>query len=336
VRFGTDTTVVTHDGQISHPVLDGVICLTVAAAQPANRLTLSRQELHPITAGLQRFYDDVGWQPHEERFTDAKLFEDLRPVSADYIHRCHLRVRDHLPPSGELLLDAGCGAVQFPEYVAYQDGFRKRLCVDISLGALKQARGRLGERAIYVQDDIARLPIADQSVDAAVSLHTIYHIPAELQEQAFLELHRVLKPGGRAVIVYSWAQTQLWRVLHAPIAIKLRVQRLGARLRHGSGIDEQAARERAGFHFLPHSAAWFLSRQWPFAPRILVWRLASVPALKLYVHRWLGGRWLLRALFRAENRWPKRLGLRASYPLIVIDRAADARTLSVPRVGGYA
>ena len=171
VRFGTDTTVVTHDGQISHPVLDGVICLTVAAAQPANRLTLSRQELHPITAGLQRFYDD---------------------------------------------------------------------------------------------------------------------------------------------------------------------QQLGARLRHGSGIDEQAARERAGFHFLSHSAAWFLSRQWPFAPRILVWRLASVPALKLYVHRWLGGRWLLRALFRAENRWPKRLGLRASYPLIVIDRAADARTLSVPRVGGYA
>jgi SAM-dependent methyltransferase len=314
-------TVVTIDGRIHYPVTDGVICLTVAAAKRGPDLQDDRQELNPVTAGLQRFYDDVGWRPGEEVFEDAEIFEDLRPVSADYIRSCHLRVREHLPASGDVLLDAGSGPVQFPEYLAYQSGFRKRLCVDISLSALRQAHARLGDRGIYVQADVTRLPIADQSVDAAVSLHTIYHVPAELQEQAFLELYRVLKPGGQAAIVYAWAQTPLWRLVEAPNAVKLAWQRLLDRRGGGAGADEEQHRQDAGFYFHPHSAAWFRSRPWPFTPRIAVWRSVSVTALKLYVHPWLGGRWLLHALFRSESRWPARLGVHAAYPLILIDRA---------------
>jgi SAM-dependent methyltransferase len=315
--------VVTLDGEIRYPVREGIICLTVAAAQRDQQLPDDEAGVHPVTTGLQRFYDDVGWNARDEQFEDAEIFEDLRPVSAEYIHRCHLRVRDHLATSGDLLLDAGSGPVQFPEYLAYHEGFRKRLCIDISLSALRQARARLGDRGIYVQGDLARLPIADQSVDAAVSLHTIYHVPAELQEKAFLELHRVLKPGGRAAVVYSWAQTPIWRLIDAPNAINLRLQRLLDRLRGGGGSDEEAARESVGFYFRPYSADWFLSRPWPFTFRLAVWRLVSIPVLKFYVYPWLGGRWLLRALFRAETRWSAQLGPHAAYPIILIDRAAS-------------
>jgi SAM-dependent methyltransferase len=315
-------TVVTTDGEIRYPVTGGIICLTVAAAHRTHRSPDGHDEVHPVTTGLQRFYDDIGWNSGEDVFEDAEIFEDLRPVSAEYIHRCHLRVGDHLPASGDLLLDAGSGPVQFSEYLAYHAGFRKRLCIDTSLNALRQARARLGDRGIYVQADLTRLPIADQSVDAAVSLHAIYHVPAELQEKAFLELHRVLKPGGRAAIVYSWAQPPLWRLVDAPNAVKLRLQRLRDRLRGGPGADEETDREDAGFYFHPFSADWFASRPWPFPPRFAVWRLISIPALKFYVHPWLGGRWLLRMLFRAENRWSTQLGLHAAYPIILIDRAA--------------
>jgi SAM-dependent methyltransferase/uncharacterized protein YbaR (Trm112 family) len=194
-------TVTTRDARISYPVVDGIICLTVSAAIQTDPVAADQPGLDPVTAGLQRFYDEVGWATGDDQFEDAELFEDLRPVSADYIHRCHLRVGNQLPRSGDVLLDAGSGPVQFDEYLTYHEGFRKRLCVDISLSALRQARARLGERGIYVQADLTQLPLANGSVDAAVSLHTIYHVPAELQEQAFLELHRVLKPGGRAIVV---------------------------------------------------------------------------------------------------------------------------------------
>jgi SAM-dependent methyltransferase len=311
--------VVTEDGKVRYPVVDGVICLTGEAALRDDRPHAGEARLHPVTAGLQRFYDDVGWRAGEEQFEDAKLFEDLRPVSAEYIHRCHLRVRDHLPPSGDLLLDAGSGPVQFPEYLTYHEGFRKRLCVDISLAALRQARARLGNRGIYVQADLTRLPIADRSIDAAVSLHTLYHVPAELQETAFLELHRVLKPGGVAVVVYSWAQTLMWRLVEGPQAVKLRWQRLVHRLRGGAGADEESVREDAGFYFHPNSADWFRARPWPFTPRLAVWRSPSVTALRLYVHPWLAGRLLLRALFLIEGRCGARLAPHVAYPLILID-----------------
>ncbi len=323
-------TVGTEDGQIRYPVIDGVICLTAAAAQGCPGSADSAERLNPVAARLQRFYEDVGWKDSkttdgEAHFEDAELFEDLRSVSADYIHRCHLRVRDHLPASGDLLLDAGSGPVQFPEYLTYQEGFRKRLCVDISLNALRQGRARLGERGIYVQGELTRLPIADQSIDAAVSLHTIYHVDADLQEQAILELHRVIKPGGRVVIMYSWKQTPLWRIVEGPNAVKLRWQRLTARLRGGAGIDDEKHRENAGLYFHPHSVGWFLSRPWPFTPRLAVWRFASVNVLKLYVHPWLGGRRLLRALFTAEQRWPEQLARHAAYPIILIDRISSER-----------
>jgi SAM-dependent methyltransferase len=315
----TGDALVTTDGQIRYPVLEGIICLTVEAAQRDHGPEEGDAGLHPVTSGLQRFYDDVGWNAGDEQFEDAEIFEDLRPVSAEYIHRCHLRVRDHLPASGDLLLDAGSGPVQFPEYLVYHEGFRKRLCVDISLSALRQARARLGDRGIYVQGDLTRLPLADGSVDAAVSMHVIYHVPAELQEKAFLELHRVLRPGGRAVVAYSWALTPLWRLIDAPNSIKLRAQRLADRFRGGAGADEETDREDAGFYFHPYSAEWFVSRPWPFTPRLAVWRLISIPALKFYIQPWLGGRWLLRALFHVESRWATQLGPYAAYPMIIID-----------------
>ncbi len=50
---------------------------------------------------VQSFYDTVGWEKTVDYlFTDATLFEDLRPVSYDYRHNCHLRLNDYLSSIG--------------------------------------------------------------------------------------------------------------------------------------------------------------------------------------------------------------------------------------------
>ena len=106
---------------------------------------------------VREFYDQIGWSQVGDGLYQNARYEDLRPVSRDYIHNCHLRVNRHLSPSGDFLLDAGSGPVQWPEYLAYSENYRYRLCADISITALKEARSKLGERGLYVVADIANL-----------------------------------------------------------------------------------------------------------------------------------------------------------------------------------
>ena len=123
-------------------------------------------------------------------FEDTDRFEDLRPVSKEYIHRSHLRVGKHIPRHGKYLLDVASGPVQYPEYLAYSEGYDQRICVDISFAALRAAKKKLGDKGIYIQGDITRLPLKNASVDAFVSLHTIDHVPEENQAEAFRELEQ--------------------------------------------------------------------------------------------------------------------------------------------------
>ena len=154
-----------------------------------------------------RFYDEVGWHSMEDDtdlYEDTNRFEDLRPVSQNYVHRCHMRVTHHIPPGGQYLLDVASGPVPFPEYVTYSEGYECRICVDISIRALQAAKKKLGNKGIYIKADITQLPLKSESVDAFVSLHTVYHVPKDSQILAFQELERVLKPQRSGVVVYTW------------------------------------------------------------------------------------------------------------------------------------
>ena len=60
-----------------------------------------------IQQQVQAFYNAVGWKQIGPGVYQNARYEDLRPVSRDYIHNCHMRVKDHIAASGDLLLDAG-------------------------------------------------------------------------------------------------------------------------------------------------------------------------------------------------------------------------------------
>ena len=95
---------------------------------------------------VREFYDQIGWSQVGDGLYQNARYEDLRPVSRDYIHNCHMRVKRHLAPKGDILLDAGSGPVQWPDYLTYSEDYRYRLCADISITALKEARTRLGDK----------------------------------------------------------------------------------------------------------------------------------------------------------------------------------------------
>src|SRR5512139_3622721 len=127
-----------------------------------------------IKKQVREFYDRVGWQEQSDGFYQNASYEDLRPVSHEYIHRCHLRVLRHLNPTGRFLLDAGSGPIQYPEYLEYSKAYQFRVCADISIVALQEARKRIGSHGLFVVCDVANLPFRLDCFDGEISLHTLH------------------------------------------------------------------------------------------------------------------------------------------------------------------
>jgi SAM-dependent methyltransferase len=273
---------------------------------------------------VREFYDQVGWKEQSDGFYQNATYEDLRPVSNEYIHKCHLRVLRHLNPQGRLLLDAGCGPIQYPEYLEYSQGYQLRVCADISLLALQEARKRIGSHGLYVVCDVAYLPFKSDSFDGEVSLHTLHHLPLDEHLRAYQELHRTLAGNGKAVIVNGWYKPPLAVFLNFWIKV---YERLYATFRpHGSALDlDQADDAMAkgttprGTYIHKENAAWLereVSRLMPI--QIWCWRSVSVRFLRTFIHARFGGRFILKVLYWKEELFPHFLGRYGQYPLVAL------------------
>ena len=84
--------------------------------------------------------------------------------------------------------------------------YQQRVCVDFSRKALLEARETLGSNALPVLADITALPFREDTFDAVLCAHVIYHIPQEEQTGAIEELNRVLGINGTGVVVYTWSK----------------------------------------------------------------------------------------------------------------------------------
>ncbi len=287
---------------------------------------------------VRRFYDSVGWRRIGDGLYQNARYEDLRPVSQEYLSRCHMRVARFLPQQGRYLLDAGSGPIQYPEYLEYSRGFEYRVCLDISYRALLEARDRIGNHGLYVVGDVANPPFGQGVFDGVVSLHTIHHLPPDEHERAFRGLYRVLARAGHAVTVYSWGdRSPLMWLMRLPIRVAFQLIKLYRTLR---GVDDEASLppdERApgasdsakptGTFTYKHDYRWAhqtLSDLPGF--QIRVWRTVSTSFLRAFIHEPLLGRLWLKALYAVEEAFPRILGRLGQYPMILFERSATDRT----------
>lgn len=281
---------------------------------------------------VRQFYDEVGWQITVEGVYQNARYEDLRPVSAEYIRKCHLRVNRHLAKEGQFLLDAGSGPVQYPEYATYSAGYAYRVCADLSIVALQEARKRLGSHAACVVADVSRLPFSAEAFAGVVSLHTLHHLQADGQLQAYREVHRVLMRGASAVLVNGWTHS---RLMNAARPLMLLLERLGlwiARLRGRADASEEGQKKKntataTGTYIKKLDADWLRSELGDVMQfDIRVWRSVSVRFLRAFVYRPLAGKLWLRILYALEERWPHYFGEQGQYPMVIINKAHGEKT----------
>jgi ubiquinone/menaquinone biosynthesis C-methylase UbiE/uncharacterized protein YbaR (Trm112 family) len=301
----SDDRIGTPDGRHVYRYSDGIYHLLPSGQPDAPQL---RKEKRVV----QTFYDTFGWQKTEGgSYQDTAIFVDTRSVSRNLTSRCMRRVKKYLPKRGRFLLDAGSGPIPHDEYLEYHENFERRICIDLSELALREAQKKLGDRGVYIIGDMTNLPLKDGVIDGIVSSHVIYHIPADEQPKAFKELWRVLAPGGRAAIVYVWPRS--------PVATAL--QWLFCRLLPVNASAATAAGEaRPDLYFHAHSWEWFKRQNWPFRYRIASFRLISNDMMRRHFNDGFISRAIASGILAFQAAFPGLAGKYGKYPIILIEK----------------
>jgi SAM-dependent methyltransferase len=115
----------------------------------------------------------------------------------------------------ERVVDVGCGTGDVTERLA-REAEARVVALDLSprMAALAAARGLPA-----LTGDIERLPFPDGSFDAVLANRVLYHLPD--LDAGLAELARILRPGGRLVVVAYRADhlAELWEIVgHQPLA----------------------------------------------------------------------------------------------------------------------
>ncbi len=101
-------------------------------------------------------------------------------------------------PDHATIADVGCSTGYLLEDLRERYREASLIGIDLVAAGLRTAHESLPEVRLLHADACA-LPLAGGTVDAVVSVNLLEHVPDD--EQALREIARILRPGGRAVIV---------------------------------------------------------------------------------------------------------------------------------------
>lgn len=157
-----------------------------------------------------RFHDE---QAAQRARTFAQQPHRLRFDAGEYLDHA-VWIRPALAQLGELVgrkvLDLGCGHGMAAVVLAWS-GAEVTAC-DISAGYLAETQARARANGVVVRCVQAAgeaLPFADASFDCIWGSAVLHHLDFDY---AVAELHRVLKPHGRAVFCEPWGSNPLLRL----------------------------------------------------------------------------------------------------------------------------
>ena len=159
---------------------------------------------------LQNFhFQSGGWMTDDSAERYDTQVEVLLNGTANAIRR------QALPPLSEVfagrdqrklrLLDIGCGTGRFLDFVKQTWPRLQTTGLDMSEAYLKHAQRHLQRwaRTSFVLGKAEAMPLPDNSQDAVTSIFLFHELPPRIRRIAIRECARVLKPGGRLVILDS-------------------------------------------------------------------------------------------------------------------------------------
>ena len=136
---------------------------------------------------------------------DEHMRTNIEGASSFYAYTASLLPR----AAGSRVLDLGCGTgLELEEYF--------RLCpdaavtgIDLSDAMLQALKSKLGNRNIrLINASYFDEPLGEKAFDAAVSVESLHHFPAEKKEQLYTKLHAALEENGCFVLTDYFAESE--------------------------------------------------------------------------------------------------------------------------------
>jgi ubiquinone/menaquinone biosynthesis C-methylase UbiE len=176
----------------------------------------TREVLNEKTRGrrpnyyLQNFhFQSGGWLTEESAHRYDTQVEVLFKGTANAMRR------QALPPLAEAfagrdqrklrLIDIGCGTGRFLDFVKQAWPRLPVLGLDLSEAYIRHARRHLKRwsRVNFVVANAEAIPAPDNSCDALTSIFMLHELPPRVRRTVIGEAARVLKPGGRLILMDS-------------------------------------------------------------------------------------------------------------------------------------
>ncbi len=321
-KFGNLTLgLVDSSKQYFFPIFGGIVVLHEHYAIYIGKQQDNRENLSFDKKRVFDYYNEVDYKIKDSLkiYEDSSKWVDFREVSSTYIKNSFTKSSCYYPTAGDYILDIASGPIGLPEYMSLSDGYTYRICVDISINALIQAKINIenaGKKGIYICGDITNIPLQDNSVDTVLSQHTLYHIPKNDQETAVNEMYRVASQDSKIVIIYSWFYHSWF------MNLSLNVIQLYRILRHFAGkMYVRLVKSKPRLYFYPHSPRWF-KKTFEFSNDIefFCWRSTNKYFLDFYIHKWIFGKKILDRLIKIEDKHSRFMSKFGEYPAIVITK----------------
>ena len=108
------------------------------------------------------------------------------------------------PAAGEAVLDVGCGTGTLALDAVARVPSAEISGIDASPEMIERARHKAAKKGSRVEFQVAAiesLPFADATFDLVTSSLMLHHLSSDLKRLGLAEVRRVLKPGGRFVLM---------------------------------------------------------------------------------------------------------------------------------------
>jgi len=110
-------------------------------------------------------------------------------------------LRELLPFEGARVLELGCGAAEKTRLIAERTGVAQIVAAEVD--AIQHARNLAISdlpKVEFRSFGAEAIEAPDASFDIVLMFKSLHHVPIARMDQALLEIHRVLRPGGLAYI----------------------------------------------------------------------------------------------------------------------------------------
>lgn len=214
------------------------------------RMFWPKTKLDSITSKVKYFYEGTPFPDYEGLETVADLL--AKATSANFA-----RYLEGLIPFNSLVLEAGCGTGQLPNYLAIAHRFV--FGTDMSLASLRLAeefrqRNQL-ERVGFYQMNLFQPIFKSKSFDAVISTGVLHHTPDP--RAGFLSLARLVKPGGIIVIGLYHRWSRWVNRCCRNLGIDPQLARIKSRSKRRAWFEDQYHHPHESAHTVKEVSGWF-------------------------------------------------------------------------------